>query len=168
MVADAPGAPGDGPYARRQSRCPDRTDGAGGGHVPRRPFLERAPLHRRRLDHRLPHRGLPRRGQHLEHHPPQHEREDDDVLRREPPARDHAALPDRGGQPRGVRSVLEHGACDHRRYPTHGAATSPGRGGRHFTDHPLLAGAFGRRGARVSPATASRSRPTGPGAGRTW
>ena len=142
--------PGGDPHARRLRRRPHRAGGPGGGHGPHRPGVERAPLHRRRLDSRLPRRGVRRRGRDLEHHPPQHERDDHELLRREPQARDHAALPGRGDQPRGGGTVVEHGARDHRRDRAGGAAASQRRGGRHLADHLSWQAPSDDGGARIT------------------
>ena len=77
-----------------------------GGHLSHRPVVDCAPQHRRRPHPRVSDRGLRRRGPHLADRPPQHQLEGNDVLRREPPARDHAALPRRCAQHRGDRAVL--------------------------------------------------------------
>ena len=105
------------------------------------------PQHRRRPNPRLPDRGLGRRGQELEHHhPPQHQLENDVGLRRDPPARDHAALPGRRDQHRGDRAVLEHRARDHRRHRSGLAPESRRGSGRHLADRAFLARAHDRRG----------------------
>ena len=139
---------GEHEHVRPGSGRTVRADGPGGGHRAHRPVVECAPQHRRRSHPRLPDRGLERRRQDLEHHhPPQHQLEGDDGLRRdEPPARDHAALPRRGAQHRGHRTVLEHRARDHRSDRA-GLAPEPRRGGRrHLAHRALLARAHERRG----------------------
>ena len=74
-------------------RRTDRPDRRGERHLADRPGVDCAPQHRRRPHPWLPDRGLGRRGPHLADRPPQHQLDGDNVLRREPPARDHAALP---------------------------------------------------------------------------
>ena len=132
---------GPGLHACRQTRGADRAHGPGGRHVADRPVVECAPQHRRSPDPRLPDRGLEQRGPNLEHHPPRHAFGGDDILRRGPRTRDHAALSRRRDQHRGERAVLQRRAGDHRRDPS-GRAPRPHRGGgRHLGDRPLLAGA---------------------------
>ena len=88
-------------HVRRHSRGTGRADGPGGGHIAHRPVVECAPQHRRRRDPQLPHRGLRRRAQDLEDHPPPPRLGGDGVLRLEPSARDHAVLPGCRDQHRG-------------------------------------------------------------------
>ena len=137
---------GEHEHVRPGSHGTGRADGPSDRHLAHRPVVERAPQHRRRPDPRLPDRGLGRRGQHLADHPPQHELDGDDVFRREPPARDHAALPGRSAQHRGDRAVLEHRARDHRSDRAGHASQSRRGRRRHLADRALVASAHERRG----------------------
>ena len=137
---------GEHEHVRPGSRGTGRADGPGGGHRAHRPVVECAPQHRRRPDPRLPGRGLRRRAQDLADHPPQHQLDGDDVLRREPPARDHAVLPRRGDQHCGDRAVFELRKRDDRSHRAGHAPESRRGRRRHLADRAFLARAHERRG----------------------
>ena len=136
---------GEHEHLRPASRRTDRAYGPGDRDLAHRPVVDCAPEHRRRPHPRLPDRRLRRRGQHLADRPPQHQFDGDDVLRREPPARNHPALPRRGDQPRGDRAVLEHRARDHRGDRAGHAPEPRRRGRRHLAHRAFLASAHERR-----------------------
>ena len=137
---------GEHEHLRPGSRRTDRADGPGGGHRAHRPVVECAPQHRRRPHPCLPDRGLERRGQRLADHPPPPGLGGDEVLRLEPPARDHAALPGCRDQHRGDRAVLKHRARDDRSDRAGRPPKSRRGGRRHLAHRAFLASAHERRG----------------------
>ena len=145
---------GPGLHACRHSRGTDRADGPGGRHVADRPVVECAPKHRRRLDPRLPDRGVRATGAGTWN-----------IIRRdtrsaattfsevdlEPATTRHYRVAAINIAGNGPFSNVDAG--DHRGDSSGRAPRPHGGGGRHLGDRPLLAGAQRRWRRRRSPVT---------------